>query len=311
MGLEAPRKMTFTTGTIVAVIALTACANDREAEFGSDDPGRRAELLDICAARIIRYDGTDMKALDELSVELARGGAILLIGARHGRDPADPQNARLATAFADFGADLALYEGPDRGEADTAEATIRQMGESGYLRFLAKRAHVDIGRLEPDPRNELIYVLEEFSIQQAALFYLLRSAAQWREREGLSDDEIDLRMNDLLRRASDLFGSLPPPHNAFRLDSVGHLGDLYAEYFSKPADWRDAPMRWFSPEQKGEDTGGRFLNAVNARSSDFRNLHMYRAAAGPSLRGERVFGVVGGDHLARLKPAFECLDASA
>ncbi len=285
-----------------AATVAAACA----AQSGTQEPSDAAAALAVCAAEIVRYDGTDMPALESVAVETSTG-AILLLGARHSRDPGDPQNARIADAFAAFDPDVALFEGPDRGEAETADATIRDMGESGYVRFLAKKAGAHVGPLDPDPREEFLYVLETFTVEQAALFYLLRSAAQWRDREGVRGAEMDARMEAFLARANSLFESLPPPNDHFRLESTADLSALYARNFTAPPDWRDAPMRWFSPEQKDLDTGGQFTNAVNARSSDFRNINMYRAAAGPSLDGRRVFGVVGGDHLPRLKPALECL----
>lgn len=266
--------------------------------------------LETCSARMLGYDGIDRALTERVHARLPGGGEILLLGVQHSRDPNDPQNLRLTHEFEGFHPTIAFYEGQDRGEAETAEATIEQMGESGLTRFLARHAAIEVARLEPDPRDELLYVLQRFDIEQAALFYLLRSAQQWRDREGLSTAQVDARMESFLPRVNALFATLPPPGNAFAVPHVADLDSLYRRHFTEPQDWHAAPERWFSPELQDRDTGGLFTNAINARSSEFRNVNIVRVLAQAAVRGERVFAVVGGDHVTRIEPAIECLQAA-
>lgn len=263
------------------------------------------DRLESCARQLVAYDGEDLPAED--TIQLQVGAARLhLLGAQHSRDPDDPQHARIASEYETFRPDVAFYEGPDRGVRADREQTIAETGESGLVRFLAGQHGAAIRGLEPDPREEFLFILEAYPIDQAVLFYLLRSAAQWREREGLSSQDIDGRMAAFLERVNGLLASLPAPHADYRVESTAQI-DAMADRYWPGRDWREAPMDWFTPERRDEDTGGVFTNGVNMRSSDFRNLGMYRAVAGELVAGRDVFGVVGGDHLPRLRPAFECL----
>lgn len=54
--------------------------------------------------------------------------------------------------------------------ADTEENTIRQYGESGFVRYLATQDGLRIARPEPDPRAELRHLVERISPEKAGLF---------------------------------------------------------------------------------------------------------------------------------------------
>ncbi|HYD37662.1 MAG TPA: hypothetical protein VEA60_08610, partial [Allosphingosinicella sp.] len=48
------------------------------------------------------------------------GGELTVVGVEHQRDPAHPQFARIAAAYARAAPGLIFFEGPDRGIADSA-----------------------------------------------------------------------------------------------------------------------------------------------------------------------------------------------
>jgi len=48
------------------------------------------------------------------------------------------------------------------------------------------------------------------------------------------------------------------------------------------------------------------MGRINAASSEVRNLHMYRVLARAALSGEKVFAVVGRNHVPMQAPALAC-----
>ena len=48
------------------------------------------------------------------------------------------------------------------------------------------------------------------------------------------------------------------------------------------------------------------MGAINRASSEFRNRHMYAVLAGAARSGERVFAVVGRNHVPMQAPALAC-----
>lgn len=236
-----------------------------------------------------------------MSLELtaASGGRVRYFGAGHSSDPADPQFAEIEKAWNAFKPTAAFYEGPNRPIAETAAETIKQAGESGYLRFLAKRDGVPFTTLEPSPVEEAAFVMKKYPADQVMLFYVLRETARLRERRKMSESELKPAIASLLERASKL-----PGLTAFT--TLEGLEAAYKRYWTSPANWWEAPQQWFDPLKTSKETGGVFTNEINKLSSEFRNLHMYRLLATSALEGKRAFAVVGGNHVPMQAPALRC-----
>lgn len=255
-----------------------------------------------CEARLLAY--ANWKPAPNQSWDLALvapgGGSVTLIGAEHLRDPAAPQFAHIASRFAATKPGRVFFEGPDRGTEDNADATIRNMGESGYLRFLAKQAGIPATSLEPGPIEQLAGLRGGFSDERILLFFLLREAARLRDREGKAGDALDAAMTSLLARSGAVAGRAG-------LDaSITDIASLTAAAAREwpGRDWRMLPGNWFSPIGQDPDAG--YLTAINAANSSFRNLHMLRLFAAAAREGERVFVVVGRNHVPMLEPALRC-----
>lgn len=235
-----------------------------------------------------------------LSIETDRGSGLRYVGARHATDPSDAQFAGIATAWEETRPTRAFFEGPDRGIAATAEETIDRFGESGYVRFLAARDSIPVSTLEPSPLEEAKYLRQRFPDDQIALFYLLREASRLRERKGLDGTAIEAAISELLSRAKEM--------ELLRgeVTTVEALERAYRRYWSEPARWWMAPAAWFDPLKTSEETGGIFTNEVNRAASAFRDRHMARALVEAVGSGERVFAVVGRNHVPLQAPAIAC-----
>ncbi|RZL14441.1 MAG: hypothetical protein EOO89_16110, partial [Pedobacter sp.] len=87
---------------------------------------------------IIKFKDWKLSPHTKWQIELSgTKGTLYYYGAEHKDDPSDPQFNSIKDQFQRFKPTIVFYEGPDRGIALTDTATIKQFGESGYVRFLA------------------------------------------------------------------------------------------------------------------------------------------------------------------------------
>ncbi|HEU0014988.1 MAG TPA: hypothetical protein VFQ45_14970 [Longimicrobium sp.] len=258
---------------------------------------------DACQDRIVPFAGRAALASPEyyLAANAAGGGRLTYFGASHSSDPAHAQFATLEAEWSELRPTVVFYEGPARGEAATAEETIRQFGESGFARFLGRRDGARIERLEPDPRAEAAHLLQRFPAEQVKLFYVLREVARLRDRRGLTPEQLQGAAAQMLQQANGMM-----PELAGTVGDVDALAAAYRRTWPNEGDWWTAPARWFDPGKTSAETGGVFTNEVNRASSEFRDLHMYEVIMREVRNGERVFAVVGRDHVAAQAPALRC-----
>lgn len=228
--------------------------------------------------------------------------SLVVIGAEHQRDPEHPQFQRIAAAFTEASPTLVFYEGPDRGVGEGAQDTIRSAGESGYARFLAAAHNVPARSLEPNPGQQIAMLLRAHPIDRVMLFFVLREAARLRNREQLSGQALDDAVSSLLGRMAPMGqrAGLTLPFT-----DVAGLQSAAARYWPG-RDWRSLPGDWFSPLADDAQTGGVFIGAINRADSNNRNQHMVRQLVEAARSGERVFAVVGRNHVPMQAPALAC-----
>ena len=233
----------------------------------------------------------------------AESPKLAILGAEHLRDPAHPQFPRIAAAFAEAKPTIAFFEGPDRGTREGAEATIRETGESGYLRLLARQAGIKAQSLEPSPVEQVKTLSAQFPVDQVALFFVLRETARLRDREGLQGEALDKAVAALLQKMQPL-GQAAGVALPFA-DTAG-VQAAFARYWPG-RDYKSADARWFSPTAVDAETGGIFTGAINRADSSNRDRHMVRLIAAAVKAGERPFVVVGRNHVPMQAPALDCL----
>ncbi|HEY7770666.1 hypothetical protein [Longimicrobium sp.] len=283
------------------ILVAASCA-----AFGAAVPAwgqaAAADPIAACAERLMPYADRASAPDDLPPLEISSAtGHLSYFGASHSRDPEHPQFAAIRQLWEQRRPTVAFYEGPARPIAETGDETIRQYGESGYVRFLAQQAGARVERLEPPPQAEVAAMLERFPQDQVKLFYILRETARLRERQGLGEAELKAGVARMLQQANAMFGEQFGA--AWTIDA---LDAAYRRYWTEPAAWWQAPTRWFDPLKSSAETGGIFTNDVNRASSEFRNRHMYTVLATAAARGERVFAVVGRDHVPAQAAALQC-----
>ena len=263
-----------------------------------------AQAAEACEARVLDYAG--WRAAPDQAWDYRwtgeRSGALTLIGAEHQRDPAHPQFARIAAAFAEARPTVAFFEGPDRGVGSDAEDTIRSRGESGYVRLLAAQAHTGVRSLEPSPGDQIGALLAEHPLDQVNLFFVLREAARLRDRDGRTGAALDEAVSTLIGRSVEMAAS---GGLALPVTDLASLDAAVRRYWPD-RDWRTLPAGWFSPGADDQATGGVFLGAINRSDSMNRDRHMVRQLLAAARAGERVFAVVGRNHVPMQAPALDC-----
>lgn len=262
-----------------------------------------------CESRLLSYAGwrETPDTVWSLDIPGGAGGRLTYLGARHSRDPADPQFAGIEAAFRAAAPTVVLYEGPDRGVGADGPDTIATRGESGYVRWLAARDGIRVAPLEPSPVDQFRGLSERFPADQVELFFVLREAARLRDREHLAPEALEGAIGTLLSRLAEIAAGSGIELPFADLDG---LRAAYGEYWNDGSDWRASPSDWFDPAADDAVTGGRFMGAINAASSEVRDIHMYRMLARAALSGERVFALVGRNHVPMQAGALRCALAS-
>ena len=263
------------------------------------------QLKTSCESKLVSYlnwkETPDTKW--SLIIGEANGNKLSYIGAQHSDNENDPQFTGIKEAWKLQKPTLAFFEGPDRGTAATETESIKQFGESGYVRYLAKETGIKTQSLEPGPQDEVNYLLslKKFTPEQVKLFFILRETSRLRDRKGLTEEELKATIAQLIPKANKLL-----PEFATAIPDINSLQTAYEKYWTAPANWWEAPARWFDPLKDGNETGGKFTNEINRHNSEFRNLHMYRLITDAVLRGEKVFAVVGRNHVPMQADAIRC-----
>ncbi len=264
-----------------------------------------ADPVAACESRLLSYAGwrESPDTAWSLDIDGGVGGRLTYVGARHSRDAADPQFAEIEAAFRAASPTVVFYEGPDRGVGVDGPDTITTRGESGYVRWLAGKGGARIAPLEPSPVDLFAGLTDRFPADQVELFFVLREAVRLREREGLPPEALSDAVATMLSR---LAGMTAAAHVDAPFADLDGLEAAYGRYWNDGSDWRAAPAAWFDPLADDATTGGRFMAAINAATSEARNAHMYRVLSRAVRSGDRVFAVVGRNHVPMQAEALRC-----
>jgi hypothetical protein len=199
-------------------------------------------------------------------------GELLYYGARHTRDPQDPQLTEIERLWREFRPTVALTEGGVRPACGSAVEAVTKFGEPGFVRWLADRDRVPIRSIEAQKQEELQAMLSLFPPDRLKLFYFLRSVVD--DRRNPPDAERELQY------WSQAPGFEGPPHS---LEDVARL----------MPNWRDVSGAWFDPLRNAQ-----FTNEVTRVLSRYRDTRMVKTLVEAVENGEHAFAVAGLTHLA-------------
>ncbi|MGH7580972.1 MAG: hypothetical protein ACREM9_12410 [Gemmatimonadales bacterium] len=220
-----------------------------------------------------------------VEVEASRGG-LLLFGAAHTRDPADPELATLRRQWDAFRPTVALVEGRLGFLFPGLMNPVEHYGEMGSVAALARAGKVPIYSWEPPRETEVRRMLDSFPAERVALFYVLRPYFSGLRFGRPADPEGFVEEYRRKRtRYPGLEGTLP---------SIAAIDSLWSRDFAGGPDWRETTDEYGLPG---------YLADLFARSNAIRDEHLAAILVDLVRRGERVFAVAGSSHAVKLEPA--------
>ncbi|MFC6998689.1 hypothetical protein [Rufibacter roseus] len=258
-----------------------------------------------CETKLKTYKDWKETAQTQWSLFLKsqNSGSLQYIGAFHSTDPTHQQFTQIKEAWNQQKPTLVFFEGPDRGTAASETETIQKLGESGFVRYLAKANGVKTQSLEMSPQQEIDQLVAsgKFTPEQVKLFFVLREASRLRDRKGLKGEQLTEAVAQLLVKVNTVIRGYEKV-----IPDVPALQEAFGKYWASPANWQEVPAAWFDPLGDGQKTGGKFTNEINRLNSEHRNLHMYRLLSAAVLKGEHVLAVVGRNHVPMQADALQC-----
>lgn len=214
------------------------------------------------------------------------GDSVLLFGAEHTKNPADPQLDSIRAQWERFAPTVALVEGRLGFLFRWTSDPVSNYGESGLVHDLAKKNGIPVYSWEPPIEQEVAWVLRSHSQKRTALFYILRPYFGQR-KFGRLDDPDGMVEGTIGRRTQwkGLEGSIA---------DVAEIDSIWQADFGGKKDWRETDDRYGWPGYLGE---------IAAGSNAFRDEHFARIIIHLARNGERVFAVCGSSHAVKLEPA--------
>jgi hypothetical protein len=224
-----------------------------------------------------------------VTIEAGRGG-LLLFGAQHTREPADPQLDTLRALWSAFRPTVGLVEGRLGFLLPGLMDPVAEFGEMGAAAALARADNIPLYSWEPRREWEIARMLDSFPPQRVALFYVLRPYFSQLRFGAPPDPE---RFVEEYRRKRTRYPGLEGT-----LPSVATIDSVWSRDFAGGPDWRRTSDEYGLPG---------YLSELSARSNALRDEHLAAVVAALTARGERVFGVTGSSHAVKLEAAARAL----
>lgn len=216
---------------------------------------------------------------------VVEAGEVVVFGAQHTVDPAEPELAALEAAFVRLRPTVVLVEGRLGFLLPGLMDPVKKHGEGGKANALARAAGARVYSWDL-PKDELARrLVGKFTPEQVALFVVLTPYfSKIRFGKPASPDDF---VSGFLHRATiaELAGTL---------GSVADIDRIWKRDFAGGPDWRDTSDEYGLPG---------YLGALMGTSNDLRNEHLVRLLLHLRGRGERVFAVTGSSHAVCVEPA--------
>jgi hypothetical protein len=214
-------------------------------------------------------------------------GQVLVYGAEHVRDPADPRCAEIERAWNEFHPTVALVESRLGIMFPQLMDPVRTFGEPGLVHALARRDGVPTYTWEPPVATLVKSVLDQgFTREQVALRMHLGSYFS-NLRHGRPKDPEAFVRDTFARR-----NRWPGIEDAFA--SIADLDAAWKREFPGGPDWRDVSDEFGLPG---------FLARMDLNLA--RDQHLVAVVNELTARHQRVFVIAGSSHAVKVHPALQ------
>jgi hypothetical protein len=226
-----------------------------------------------------------------LTVELASAeGALLVFGARHRTDPADPFLAELERRLEAFAPTVILVEGSLQAAEASREAAVVRGGEMGLLCWLAARRRIPCQGADLPEAEEARLLLQHHPPDEVLLFMAVRVLAYFNPRPAAQRPAGDLVAWTLQRYA---------PLVGLREAVAGEeLRRAWTRGLGRPFAPEAVTTAWHDP--RFEDL---LTQRMSRESNGLREPYMLERLLSASRGGARAFVALGEGHVCDLRPS--------
>ena len=228
-----------------------------------------------------------------------RGGDLALSGGGrelfwfsgiHTNDPSHPMFDDLKRAFEEFDPDFVLVEGGfERRDYRDARSAMLQ-GESAYTVYLARRAGISAGSMEPDLREQIERLSRRFEARDILAMYLLRQTVQLQRESALVRIDYPRHMTSYARRLRS--AGLELTERELEAHELARLLSERTGVEDPFSGWRRLPASRVVYDGDGS------LHSVYRSVLEMRDEYGVDRIAEALRNHSRVFVMMGADHIA-------------
>jgi len=226
------------------------------------------------------------------------GQILYFFGARHTNNPDDIQFNYLQQFWNEFlnvvkRDKIIFIEGATREISQNYEEAIRQYGEAGAIRWLARESNIDVIRPEPGEEEQRKLLCALFSHHIVAYTVIAQNLAGWfRHKSQTSFDKAVERVLEREAKFSNIYGFIPD-----RLWLDNQHKELFGERRLEDKNFLDS----ISDPRKG----GTMVNNIVAFRSKMRDEHLLSAIVKAWKSGKSIFIVYGRGHLLSMERSLQ------
>lgn len=180
---------------------------------------------------------------------------------------------------------VALHEGGAFDPSEGLENATYENAERGFLAWKAKQEDMQFDSPEPDYKQEMRHLLQEFSKEQIFHYYFIRNVVQWHR--------IDPRPD--FREYFEFVSRMPKRYGVDDYDlTIERLKEIHKEitgYEFDPED-KDYAYKLSNPFLDLNIT-----NKVSRKCSNFRDQHIIKEIKHYWDEGKSIFAVYGHSHV--------------
>ena len=152
---------------------------------------------------------------------------------------------------------------------------------------MAKQLEIPTKSLEPPISDLYTYLVSKHSQVSVDMYMLSKEAMRLRTRKNLKKEELATEITKMLTIVGKMLG------RETAIKSTDQLAAVFEQRFGKETAWWDAPASWFDPQANHD----RITNQLAVLSTEYRDVYMVKVLSESVNNGEKVFAVVGRNHV--------------
>ncbi len=216
----------------------------------------------------------------------SEGKELFWFDVAHSNNPDDIMFQLLENEFDSFSPDLVLVEGGANSFEGTRNEAVLE-GENSFGAYLARDANISVQDIEPPFTKQIEYLQNEYAPEDIFAMYVLRQIGSM---EGMPED-------------------IDASFDAFALDEIQYLTNAGLLYEGKTSDDVLNTLNKYLPEPMSRDNWlslnvyriyaiqKGIVSDIYRDVVEYRNIYLVELIHEKSLTYNRIFIVMGGQHL--------------